>query len=131
MPAKQRRKRDAVLTVLTHQSRSPAPMRRSAIWHTGGVGRSNPGDKARPSAGISEQQVSGKPLAAEPNARCNPARCAASTPSADERSDRVNEALGKLPIRHSRLGARWRDPAPKIEYLLPAIVDGQHCGRQR
>ena len=40
---------NADLTALPpHQTRSPAPMRRSAMWHTAGVRRSNPGDKARP-----------------------------------------------------------------------------------
>jgi hypothetical protein len=40
---------NADLTALPpHQTRSPAPMRQSAMWHTAGVRRSNPGDKARP-----------------------------------------------------------------------------------
>jgi len=54
---------NADLTALPpYQTRSPAPMRRSAMWHTAGVRRSNPGDKARPSAASDERLVQRTPV---------------------------------------------------------------------
>jgi len=59
MPAKHAIWNADLTAILANQTSSPAPMRRSAIWHTTGVGRSNPCDKARPRADIDKSRRSG------------------------------------------------------------------------